>query len=119
MKLLDGLRVLAWKNAADGALAQFLADLGARVTRCESALRETDVASADMLIDTLGLPRIADTGMSRSQLEAANPGLIHVSVSTFGSQGPPKRFGATLTACKSQSSWPAATDSKLLRCSKT
>ena len=39
MKLLDGLRVLAWRSAADSALARFLQDLGAEVVRCDAPLR--------------------------------------------------------------------------------
>ena len=38
MKPLDGLRVLAWRRAANSPLARFLRDLGATVERCDSAL---------------------------------------------------------------------------------
>jgi len=88
MKLLDGIRVLAWRDAADSSLARFLEDLGAGIARCDAPLRAADLSAADFLIENLGLERIAETGLSREQIEAANPRLIQVSVSTFGSRGP-------------------------------
>lgn len=98
MKLLDGTRALAWLDAADGALARFLRDLGVEVTRCE-ALRAEDLRDADFLLENLGLARIEETGLSRAQIEAANPKLIHVSVSTFGSSGPRRHWrGSELVA---------------------
>jgi crotonobetainyl-CoA:carnitine CoA-transferase CaiB-like acyl-CoA transferase len=88
VKVLEGLRVLAWRHAADGALASFLRDLGATVDRCDSALDASRVSTADLLIEQLGLTRLAETGLSRKEIEAANPKLVHVSVTTFGSSGP-------------------------------
>ena len=88
MKVLERLRVLAWRRAADSALARFLQDLGATVERCDTPLDAARVGSADLLIEQLGLTRIAETGLSRHELEAANPRLVHVSVTTFGSSGP-------------------------------
>jgi crotonobetainyl-CoA:carnitine CoA-transferase CaiB-like acyl-CoA transferase len=87
MKLLDGLRVLAWRDAADGALVSFLEDLGADIVPCHIRLKPSDLAGADFLIELLGLARIEETGLTREAIDAANPGLIHVSVSTFGSVG--------------------------------
>ena len=99
MKLLDGIRVLAWQDAAVGALARFLGDLGAAIERCDSALQAVALDSADFLLEGVGLARIEETGMSRAQIEAANPGLIHVSVSTFGSHGPHRHWrGSELVA---------------------
>ena len=99
MKLLDGIRVLAWQEAAAGALARFLGDLGATLLRHDSPLREADLESADLLLESLGLARIEETGMSRAQIEAANPRLVHVSVSTFGSHGPRRHWrGSELVA---------------------
>lgn len=88
MKLLDGIKVLAWRGAADSALARFLLDLGATVERCDSALEPARLATADLLIEQLGLVRIAETGLGRTAIEAANPRLVQVSVTTFGSSGP-------------------------------
>ena len=88
MKVLEGMRVMAWESAADAALARFLADLGATIEPCTATLDPARLASADLLIENLGLARIAQTGLTRPQIEAANPGLVHVSVSTFGSHGP-------------------------------
>jgi crotonobetainyl-CoA:carnitine CoA-transferase CaiB-like acyl-CoA transferase len=88
MSLLNGLPVLAWGAAADSALARFLEDLGAGIERCDGALDADRVARAAMLIENLGLPRIAETGLTRAAIESLNPRLIHVSVTTFGSAGP-------------------------------
>jgi crotonobetainyl-CoA:carnitine CoA-transferase CaiB-like acyl-CoA transferase len=88
MKLLDGLRALAWRDAADGALARFLLELGATLVRCDAPLRAPDLDTADILLENLGLTRISEIGLSRAQIEAANPRLVHVSVTTFGSGGP-------------------------------
>ena len=99
MKVLEGLRVLAWGGAADSALARFLADLGAHVDRCEAALDPQRLATADMLIEQLGLPRIDEAGLTRQAIEAVNPRLVHVSVTTFGSHGPRARWrGSELVA---------------------
>ncbi len=88
MKLLENTRVLAWREAHDRPLARFLRDLGADVIRCDNSLSPQDLATADLLIENLGLARIEETGLSRAQIEAANPRLVQVSVSTFGSSGP-------------------------------
>jgi crotonobetainyl-CoA:carnitine CoA-transferase CaiB-like acyl-CoA transferase len=88
MRLLDRIRALAWRDAADGALARFLQDLGAAIERRDEPLVAADVASADFLLENLGLARIDETGLSRAAIDAANPRLVHVSVTTFGSSGP-------------------------------
>ena len=43
------------------------------------------LAAADFLVDDLGLEQLADQGCTRAQIERANPALVHVSVSPFGS----------------------------------
>jgi crotonobetainyl-CoA:carnitine CoA-transferase CaiB-like acyl-CoA transferase len=88
VKVIEGLRVLAWRDAAEGALARFLRDLGASIETCETAPDATRIAAADLLIEYVGLTRLAELGHSRKTLEAANPRLVHVSVTTFGSKGP-------------------------------
>lgn len=88
MSLLEGLRVLAWREAAEGALARFLRDLGAHVEACRSTPDSAQIAGADMLIEYLGLPRLHELGHTRQALEAANPRLVHLSLTTFGSFGP-------------------------------
>ena len=99
MKLLEGIRVLAWQDAADGALARFLQDLGATVESRDSTLDVADLEKADFLLEGLGLARIEETGMSRARIEAANPRLVHVSVSTFGGHGPHRHWrGSELVA---------------------
>ena len=99
MKLLEGIRVVAWQDAADGALARFLRELGAEIVRCETALRAADLAGADLLLENLGLARIGETGLSREQIESVNSKLIHVSLSAFGSHGPRRYWqGSELVA---------------------
>ena len=98
MKVLEGLRVLAWRRAAEGALARLLEDLGATVERCDEALDAARLAAADVLIEQLGLPRIEETGLTRKTIEAANPRLVHVSVTTFGSHGPRARWHGSARA---------------------
>ena len=99
MKALDGLRVLAWHGAADSALARFLAELGATIQPCDTRLDAAQLATADILIEQIGLARLAETGVTRPQIEAANPRLVHVSVTAFGSSGPRARWrGSELVA---------------------
>jgi crotonobetainyl-CoA:carnitine CoA-transferase CaiB-like acyl-CoA transferase len=99
MKLLDGTRVLAWQDAHDSPLARFLRELGADVSRYDAALQAQDLVDADLLLENLGLARIDETGLSRAAIEAANPRLIHVSVSTFCSTGPRRGWrGSELVA---------------------
>src|SRR5690606_30671480 len=44
-----------------------------------------DIASLSFLIDGVGLPRMEALGWSRTEIADSNSGLIHVSVSPFGS----------------------------------
>jgi crotonobetainyl-CoA:carnitine CoA-transferase CaiB-like acyl-CoA transferase len=88
VKVLDGLRVLAWRGAAQGAAARFLEDLGATVDRRSAPLDLASIAAMDILIDDVGLAAFAATGLARSDIESANPRLIHASITTFGSTGP-------------------------------
>ncbi len=99
MKVLEGVHVLAWQQAAVGAFARFFEDLGATIERCDGALDVARIATADVLIELLGLPRVSETGLSREAIEAANPRLVHVSVTTFGSHGPRAQWrGSELVA---------------------
>ena len=57
------------------------------------------LAAADFLVDDLGLELLADEGCTREQIERANPSLIHVSVSPFGSGSERSRWrGGELVA---------------------
>jgi crotonobetainyl-CoA:carnitine CoA-transferase CaiB-like acyl-CoA transferase len=99
VKVLEGMRVIAWQSAAEGALARFLRDLGATIEGCTGTLDASRLAAADLLIEYLGLPRITETGQTRARIEAANPRLVHVSVTTFGSHGPRAQWhGSELVA---------------------
>jgi crotonobetainyl-CoA:carnitine CoA-transferase CaiB-like acyl-CoA transferase len=88
MKLLADLRVLALDCAADSALARLLTSLGANVRRINANQLAAEISHTDVLIERIGLERMREIGHSRASLEAANPALLHVSVTPFGSIGP-------------------------------
>lgn len=97
--LLEGIAVAALEDAADGALARFLASLGARVTRASLDSLATPLRTADIFLDRLGMERLADAGWPQSKVRAEYPALIQVSVTTFGSGGPRSRWrGSELVA---------------------
>jgi crotonobetainyl-CoA:carnitine CoA-transferase CaiB-like acyl-CoA transferase len=94
---LEGTRVLADGGMADRPLCRLLASLGAEV--CEDPVDAASIARADFLVDAAGLERLADSGVSRAQLQAWNPALVHVSVTPFGSGGERARWrGSELVA---------------------
>lgn len=88
MSLLSGHRVLALGDMAGRPLGRYLASLGAEVVRGTIEA----LADASFLIESDGLDRLADGGWTRDRIEAANPGLIHVSVTDFGSTGSRSRW---------------------------
>ena len=88
MKLLPTLRVLALEEADDGALARLLRSYGASVSRIDLAGLMREAATADVLVERLGTFRLEQLGITRAQLDAVNPTLLHVSVTPFGSTGP-------------------------------
>ncbi len=90
MSLLAGHRVLALGAMRERALGHFLQSLGAEVVSGSPVLEA--IAGASFLIDDLGLERLADAGLRRGEIERANPGLVHVSVTAFGSTGPRARW---------------------------
>ena len=85
MKPLAGLRVLALGGMRERPLARLLASLGARL---EWDATPEAIAGASFLIEDVGLHRVPELGFTLEQLRAWNPGLIHVSVTAFGSEGP-------------------------------
>jgi crotonobetainyl-CoA:carnitine CoA-transferase CaiB-like acyl-CoA transferase len=90
MDLLGGHRVLVSPGMSQRPLARYFESLGADLIRSE--LSRAELASASFLIEDQGLPRLEDLGFSRALIENLNPGLIHVSVTTFGSYGPRARW---------------------------
>ena len=86
MRPLEGHSVLAWGEVAEGALARFFRSLGAAVILGTPHLR--DIPDASFLIEDLGLGRLEALGITRATLESANPALVHISVTAFGSHGP-------------------------------
>jgi crotonobetainyl-CoA:carnitine CoA-transferase CaiB-like acyl-CoA transferase len=98
---LAGQRVIAWGGMAQRPLARFLASLGAQVEALPlpATLESAGLGAASFLIDDIGLARLADAGLTRAAIERANPRLVHVSVSPFGSCGPRSRWrGGELVA---------------------
>ena len=90
MKPLQGLRVVAWGAMAGRPLARYLESLGATVIVAQPQLQS--LSGVDFLIDDLGLACLQDLGLSRAQIEAQFPQLVHVSVTAFGSFGPRARW---------------------------
>ena len=82
----------ALEVASESALARFFASLGADVVRVAFEDLKDNLADASFLIEQLGLPRLADKGWTRQRIEREAPQLIHVSVTTFGSEGPRARW---------------------------
>jgi crotonobetainyl-CoA:carnitine CoA-transferase CaiB-like acyl-CoA transferase len=88
MKPLNGMLVLALDEAVNGALARLFRSFGAQVTPVHLSTLADELPRADFLIEGAGLPALRRTGLSRDKIEQMNPRLIHVSVTTFGSEGP-------------------------------
>ncbi len=84
MKPLDGHKVIALGSMGERPLARVLEDLGAEIV----SLDDVELVEASFLLDDLGLERLAEMGLRRARVERANPALIQVSVTTFGSGGP-------------------------------
>ena len=90
MKLLGGHRVVVSPTLEERPLARYFKWLGAEVISSEPDGPE--LARASFFLEDLGLPRLEELGFSRAVLASLNPGLIHVSVTTFGSYGPYARW---------------------------
>lgn len=50
---------------------------------------------SDFLVESLGARRLRELGLERNVLARENPGLIHVSMSPFGGDGPKAEWAAT------------------------
>jgi crotonobetainyl-CoA:carnitine CoA-transferase CaiB-like acyl-CoA transferase len=97
MNTLAGHTVVALGAMGNRPLARYLQSLGATVT--SSTPKAADLAAATFLIEDLGLPLLEEAGLTRGDIERANPALVHVSVTTFGSFGPRARWrGGELVA---------------------
>ena len=91
MKPLQNLIVLALDSAADSALARLLQSFGAQIERAPLANGNGLIPTlprVSFLIENIGLPGLRRVGIEREQIAQANPKLIHVSVTPFGSDGP-------------------------------
>jgi crotonobetainyl-CoA:carnitine CoA-transferase CaiB-like acyl-CoA transferase len=89
MMPLRGMSVLALGGMARRPLARYLSSLGAKIVPGQIEDLNPDTS---FLIDDLGLERLEDLGWTRQRIEAANPKLVHASVTTFGSGGPRSRW---------------------------
>ncbi len=63
-----GVRVVDWRRNLDLLRAQ--------------------IARADILLETMGPAALGQAGLTRAELCSINPGLVHVSITGFGSTGP-------------------------------
>lgn len=88
MKPLHGFRVLALDEAVNGALARLLSSFGAEVRAVQLSSLAAELPEANFLIEGMGLAALQRAGHPRQHIEQTNPRLIHISVTTFGSEGP-------------------------------
>ncbi|HWW20680.1 MAG TPA: CoA transferase [Steroidobacteraceae bacterium] len=88
MNTLQGHRVLALGDTAAGALARLLRSFGAQIRPTTLQELKDALARASFLLEDRGLALLERSGWTRARIEAINPGLIHVSVTCFGSAGP-------------------------------
>jgi crotonobetainyl-CoA:carnitine CoA-transferase CaiB-like acyl-CoA transferase len=86
MTPLQGHRVAILDIESDRPLLRYLTSLGAELVGVPASPQA--LADASFLVDGSGLPALAIQGWMRAAIIAANPQLVHVSVSPFGSHGP-------------------------------
>lgn len=122
---LGGLQVLDLTDEMGLMCGQLLADMGAQVHQLVPAALSARLSSdfwqaytlgkrvevidwprtpklvkgfaaeADLLLESCGSARLAALGISPEELHTANPGLIHVSITSFGGSGPKAGYAAT------------------------
>jgi crotonobetainyl-CoA:carnitine CoA-transferase CaiB-like acyl-CoA transferase len=88
VNFLEGHHVLALTSAADSPLLRFFASLGATIVRLSAAEVEAQIADASFLVEGSGPATLAQQGWTSERLLRAAPRLIHISVTTFGANGP-------------------------------
>ncbi len=86
MTMLAGTTIAALGMDAQRPLLRYLKSLGANLVAIPDTL--ADLEGVSILVDGLGLPGLQAMGWSRNDIEKNYPGLVHVSVSPFGSYGP-------------------------------
>jgi crotonobetainyl-CoA:carnitine CoA-transferase CaiB-like acyl-CoA transferase len=96
---LDGQRILMLETSTDSALPRLLASLGASVVGVDRAQLAREISGASMLIDRVGLAALEEIGWARSRVEAANPSIVQVSITPFGSHGPRARWLGSELVC--------------------
>jgi crotonobetainyl-CoA:carnitine CoA-transferase CaiB-like acyl-CoA transferase len=88
MKLLAGHVVVAVDEAVRSPLARLFGTMGARIVPATLGEVPERLDEASFLIERLGTQRLCAGGCTREMFESRHPRLIHVSVTTFGSNGP-------------------------------
>jgi crotonobetainyl-CoA:carnitine CoA-transferase CaiB-like acyl-CoA transferase len=88
MSFLSGHRVLVFESASCSALPRFFASLGASVQDVSITDLDAHLPGASFLVEELGVARLSEQGWDRERLQIVAPRLIHLSVSTFGGDGP-------------------------------
>ena len=97
MNPLQDLIVLALGDMSERPLCRFLASLGATIRSGKADAGS--IANADFLVEGIGLEGLADLGITPAMPAQWNPGLVHVSVTPFGSGGARARWrGGELVA---------------------
>ncbi len=84
MNVLQGHRIIEIGEGAAGALARFLASLGARVQPGTPERLSADLDGASFLIDRWSTRQWSEACCAQADLLARHPQLIHVSITPFG-----------------------------------
>lgn len=87
-QLLAGLTVLDLSNRLGAPVADMLENFGAERARIEGAPTAEHLAAADFLVESFYPAHAAELGLTPDRTAAANPRLIHVSVTPFGPEAP-------------------------------
>jgi len=86
MKLLSGKRVALYAMAPERPLPRYLASLGADIVPAPDT--PAGLSGVDFLVDGVGLKALDAAGWQHQMLQNDFPGLVHISVTPFGSYGP-------------------------------
>jgi crotonobetainyl-CoA:carnitine CoA-transferase CaiB-like acyl-CoA transferase len=97
--LLSGVRVVELAGPLGGVCSRVLESFGAEVTRISEAEGLAQpLATADVLIEPEGA-NLEAKGVPIDAIRGRNPGLIHASITAFGSNGPRAHFRGGELVC--------------------
>jgi crotonobetainyl-CoA:carnitine CoA-transferase CaiB-like acyl-CoA transferase len=88
MTFLRGHRVIVLGSAVDSALPRFFSSFGATLIVASIADLAAHIADASFFVEDLGRARLEELGWPPERLARSAPRLIHVAVTTFGSDAP-------------------------------